>query len=1122
MNESQQKLRQLIDNQDAVALTKFLQETPELDLNHISPGGVSALWYASFPPVDKQLSKEIFNALFDTKRVDVTQMYFGKTLFQFHSTPLRYVINDGGILPENGWFPRAILVEEQQYERPAVPIETYGDPDNHAELRQFIRDEQSTHHSLVVKAIDESVVRLYQRYSEQITNPVNFQGQFKELHAFLGTLVNILPAKVFHNAQKAITRIVKDQKTKRDYHVSETQVKALRLDEVLALAYLALCDENPAHFVMGADMSASEILNRKVRLFRHLAQTEVEYGDSSACWMGTRNQIVATLDMTHIDVIIAQKQPLTPGILEMRFDVYSRDTLKNLEKTNPLLFQQYVFYKVFQHTPLGFQGEEEDIPKEMQDWETPKVALFFDVLHQENVGLPPDLQMPMDTFSAIREARNYLNRDAYPQIHELRYLANWLSPDNILHSLCTSLEASFHQPGSLEEKLIALKEVLKTQIDYDVLHTFLTTKRKIYYKDTISVRKKDGTTAIKTISGEREVYPQETLDAIEYFKQFFVFVTQTPQSSISPSSTHVTSSFYQQVWLTILQELLKEKLNSPSSALIHLIVREVIFSKYPDLRAWLSSLPDHLQMRFITQLMENEVSLDDTHSQELIWQTALEFSLQEGYFEGLKINKKIIFRDKDFRGIDFQTVDLQHVTFENCNLNLTGIENNPSVNLLNVLQYNTLDVSLVVGKCSSAALIHWLIPRLDKIPRAQSVLFKAFKQRLIAPEDIVLALEKLKETTPNLLKTKDIMFFSFRSQAAYDWLISHCVEHYAMDKQTLWKEMIINVKYAHFHPEDLICLFDDEATLELALENFPHLEYWDQLDWKNIFYCLSEKWGRVGYCSKNNAFLVSLNTIYQEATGSKEPLLAFITEGMFHRADLNFWEACSHCSSDFLILKINELIKKKCPDFSYSGDENFINCMFKFLPASQFKSFFSTLKDYQIEAFFDAMVEGQKSWVQPLLLNQDKMGIILPKLIEEYSLEFVPHLVRCFKNIEGFKTVLPNTDLKNCLDKLTQIYEHALNLGAGGEIEKSMLLIKFVKAQLVYLNGNLIEPMPFQQFSPEEDRILNGRATMRRVVQFFYPIVLTKSQGLISSYKKELTDSGCLSKKVNPGSIPSN
>ena len=287
MRDEQKKLCELIDNQDAAALEAFLTTHPALDLNNITPSGCSALWYALTPQKGKKSSLAIIQALINTGRINPTETYQN----------LRY--ND---LSLSSSIMQSIKTYEDQYQHPRLAQVEANNPDR---LAQIAADSQNTHDPVVVKGVDDSVIRLLKRYNLnekainlQITALMDFIKAIKSK-----TEINI-DLKILNDALTAIGRISKDNTT-RDYQLAENQSKTLTNSTVLALMFCAASDNNANNFVPDADMSDVEVLERKLQLIKHLAKSQNEYGNNSvACWMGTRNQMVSSLDMTHVDIRI--------------------------------------------------------------------------------------------------------------------------------------------------------------------------------------------------------------------------------------------------------------------------------------------------------------------------------------------------------------------------------------------------------------------------------------------------------------------------------------------------------------------------------------------------------------------------------------------------------------------------------------------------------------------------------------------------------------------------------------------------------------------------------------------------------------------------------------------------
>ncbi|WP_454781344.1 DUF5617 domain-containing protein [Legionella sp. WA2022007384] len=103
----------LIDAQEPNQLVEFLSENPHLDLNHITPTGCSALWFAMYPKENKQPSEEIIRLLIESKRVDTSQMLYAQTIRHVAKGSILETIENLG----NPW-----QASEQPLESNAEPV----------------------------------------------------------------------------------------------------------------------------------------------------------------------------------------------------------------------------------------------------------------------------------------------------------------------------------------------------------------------------------------------------------------------------------------------------------------------------------------------------------------------------------------------------------------------------------------------------------------------------------------------------------------------------------------------------------------------------------------------------------------------------------------------------------------------------------------------------------------------------------------------------------------------------------------------------------------------------------------------------------------------------------------
>ncbi|MFC3909207.1 hypothetical protein ACFORL_09000, partial [Legionella dresdenensis] len=322
------QLKQAIDNQDENAVKKILAENPGLDLNEVAPG-ISALWWALHPPEDKALSRAIITCLLATRKIDPTLQYGGITPCNFTQeltgSSLHLQITD----------------YEDQYVRPQTTRAAGA-------LRDFVADGQNTHDSVIVTAVDSSISALYQRYGNAVFSGQTIEDFIKELKAGQG-----LSEREIKAAQKACARI-KSQTENRAYALPDNQTVALTNQQVLNLLWQAVNDTRPESFVLNADMSTAEITARKRQLVKHLAMAQTEYGENNAaCWMGTRNQIVSSMDAVHRDVAIAESLPITEESIGYQYLAYCKWRLDELAENEPALFRDYVYYYSLRGLPGG-------------------------------------------------------------------------------------------------------------------------------------------------------------------------------------------------------------------------------------------------------------------------------------------------------------------------------------------------------------------------------------------------------------------------------------------------------------------------------------------------------------------------------------------------------------------------------------------------------------------------------------------------------------------------------------------------------------------------------------------------------------------------------------------------
>ncbi|MFC3909209.1 DUF5617 domain-containing protein [Legionella dresdenensis] len=631
------QLKQAIDNQDENAVTRILAENPGLDLNNVAPG-ISALWWALNPPKGKSFSRTIITCLLNTQKIDPTQRY----------GLLRLV----DLIAEEPNFPiyQQIKSYEDQYVRPQAARAAGA-------LRDFVIDGQNTHDSVIVKAVDSSISALYQRYGNAVFSGQTIENFIKELKAGQG-----LSEREIKAAQKACARI-KSQTEDRAYALPANQRVVLTNQQVLNLLWQAVNDSRPESFVLNADMSTAEITARKRQLVKHLAMAQTEYGENNAaCWMGTRNQIVSSMDAVHRDVAIAESLPITEESIGYQYLAYCKKRLDELAENEPALFRDYVYYYSLRGLPGGAHSDD-PIPEIVQQWLVAAHDQFAREARAEYLSAKPEKRQiePAKFDSLLARLRDPLFMDEDGE----------LDPQLIpaLKGLGGILLRLFGEGLTLGDNLYGdAKAGLQEKIK-EIISRYLslqTTARafvpEMFNEVVTCLQDAIDTKILKKylLSSESRRSWQAVFDCLEPGHSE-ALLNQFKIKCIPLLLANKTLTAFSSFW-PILAEELTEKLG---------VENQIV--------QWFQTLPASLQERFIQHLFQTHGYPLTALSESLLVSEAFGLGLQEGYLSYLKSGQRITIRDKDLRGIDLSTLDLTNIELINCDLRLTRLFKNKTI-----------------------------------------------------------------------------------------------------------------------------------------------------------------------------------------------------------------------------------------------------------------------------------------------------------------------------------------------------------------------------------------------------------------------------------------------------------
>jgi len=600
------QLRKLIDEQNIPKLTDFLNENPEVNLNQVTPNGLSALWWALTPPQGKHPSKAVIELLISTNRIDPHQNHGDMSLDEYC---LFYP------------FIHKIITEYQNDYDPEPFNEM---PLNN--LNQFVNDGQNTHASFVMTAVDKAIAHFYTRYEKIMLSPQDTASAIE--HWIKTTSIQTEATKT--SARLAIQRIISDV-GERTYELAEGTAVTLGNVHVLSLVWVALLDKDPASYVAHTGMTAEDINSRTERLIEHLAMTQNEYGNGNpACTIGTRNQIISCLDRIHVDVyIVNTNKLLTKEILVQQYQAFCADQLKQLEGTQPSLFQEYLSSYVLRGLPGG-QSEEESPSLALLGWVEKVHRNFKEFIVSSFTKIEFSLDEEL-VYLLNPNSEQYpaLCHSLFPALEQLNFLA---SADSLAPLSASSLSRSLDLTARIENSRTLVEKIQQLQ------HYWLQ-------------QLKEERLAIWLAKNEsfKMYLAQCSAEERSIFLQFYGhrLIEQTIQGIIKPSVSWLITYVY-----------------------------ESTQAACPNLRQWLNHLKDEQRHTFFEQLIRQNLGRTQPETQDLLYAEALAFALSTGTIAYFPFQREINLTQGDFRGIDLKHIDLTKVRLQDCDLRLSRIQRN--------------------------------------------------------------------------------------------------------------------------------------------------------------------------------------------------------------------------------------------------------------------------------------------------------------------------------------------------------------------------------------------------------------------------------------------------------------
>lgn len=137
--------------------------------------------------------------------------------------------------------------------------------------------------------------------------------------------------------------------------------------------------------------------------------------------------------------------------------------------------------------------------------------------------------------------------------------------------------------------------------------------------------------------------------------------------------------------------------------------------------AWIKSLPVEVKTSFFKTIIMKHSEQDSVikhlnhhrFSLQIMQQVALDLVISSGYWDQFPIEDMLLFENKDLRGFDLSHVDLSKMTFNNCDLRLTGILSNPTLTQEHLAANNQIenDAIFIAARANFLIALDILIER---------------------------------------------------------------------------------------------------------------------------------------------------------------------------------------------------------------------------------------------------------------------------------------------------------------------------------------------------------------------------------------------------------------------------
>ncbi|MCX7124308.1 MAG: hypothetical protein NTU49_00850 [Gammaproteobacteria bacterium] len=222
----------------------------------------------------------------------------------------------------------------------------------------------------------------------------------------------------------------------------------------------------------------------------------------------------------------------------------------------------------------------------------------------------------------------------------------------------------------LNDKISDLKKTLTHNLDLIALYAQLTTHIISEPKNPIDPTEVNS----KEIPQHSVSYRLAMANYTEYKKTTLfsvIFAIKLVLDNLNEAEKNNTLKAY---WPAILNSFIENTSTKPPEKILWKIVQKQLEENIPELSSWLAGLPDDIRFKFLSEISNKLYISNFEKHKNNIKEEALQLASDSGYLKNFTFDETYTVAERDLRGFDLSDIDLSKITFKNCNLCLTGIE----------------------------------------------------------------------------------------------------------------------------------------------------------------------------------------------------------------------------------------------------------------------------------------------------------------------------------------------------------------------------------------------------------------------------------------------------------------